>query len=83
MAINPALIIDFQNHVQREDTYVFTKTKSLNKFQNGTVTYHRVKQGDTLGKIAQKHGVSINTLCRLNNIKPNKILRVGTTLRCS
>ena len=83
MAINPALILDFQNHVPREDVYVFTKTNSLNKFQNGTVTYHRVRQGDTLGKIAQKHGVSINTLCRLNNIKPNKVLRVGTTLRCS
>jgi len=83
MAINPALILDFQNHVPHQDVYVFTKTKSLNKFQNGTITYHRVKQGDTLGKIARKHGVSINTLCRLNNIKPNKVLRVGTTLRCS
>ena len=83
MAINPALIIDFQNHVPREDTYVFTKTKSLNKFQNGTITYHRVRHGDTLGKIAQKHGVSINTLCRLNNIKPTAKLRVGSTLRCS
>lgn len=83
MAINPALIIDFQNYVPREDFYVFTKTKSLNKFQNGTVTYHKVRKGDTLGKIARKHGVSISTLCRLNNIKASKILQIGTTLRCS
>ncbi|MDR0231073.1 MAG: peptidoglycan DD-metalloendopeptidase family protein [Dysgonamonadaceae bacterium] len=84
MAINPASIIDFNNHVPHNDVFVYNKTKSsINKYQNGSVTYHRVKTGDTLGKIAQKHGVSINTLCRLNNIKPNKVLRVGTTLRCS
>ena len=83
MAINPALIIDFQNYEPVKEVFVFNKTKSLNKYQNGSVAYHRVKKGDTLGKIARKHGVSINTLCRLNKIKPNTALKVGRTLRCS
>ena len=83
MAINPAFIIDFQHYVPHKDVYVFTKTKSLSKYQNGSFAYHRVKQGDTLGKIARKYGVSVNVLCRLNKIKPTAKLRVGSTLRCS
>jgi len=84
MAINPALIIDFKNYVPINDVYVFTKNNiSNNKYQNGSITYHRVKKGDSLGKIARRYGISINVLCRLNNIKSNKSLRAGTTLRCS
>ena len=85
MAINPASIIDFQNHVPYKDVFVFNKTKTLdnNKYLNRSFAYHRVKQGDTLGKIAQKYGISITVLCRLNNIKTTTRLRVGSTLRCS
>jgi len=83
MAINPALIIDFNNYEPINDVFVFNKTKTLNRYQNGKFAYHRVKQGDTLGRIARKHGITINTLCRLNKIKPTTTLRVGSTLRCS
>lgn len=84
MAINPASIFDFQNCEPLNDTFVFTKAKSLaNKYQDGSFAYHRVKAGETLGKIAEKYGMSINALCRLNNIKTTAKLRVGSTLRCS
>ena len=84
MAINPASIIDFQRYAPHKDVFVFTKTKSLsNKYQNGSLAYHRVRQGDTLGKIAMKYGITINVLCRLNKIKSTAKLRVGSTLRCS
>ena len=85
MAINPAQIIDFKNYEPVKDVFVFHKTKSLasSKYQNGSVTYHRIKQGDTLGKIARQRGVSVSTLCRLNKIKSTTPLRVGRTLRCS
>ena len=84
MAINPALIIDFQNYVPIHDVYVFNKTKSsAGKYQNGNLAYHRVRKGDTLGKIARKYGVSVKTLCRLNNIKSTTTLRIGSTLRYS
>lgn len=43
-------------------------------------TYHRIRQGDTLGGIALKYGVSVNQLRRLNGIKGNNI-RAGKTLR--
>ena len=45
--------------------------------------YYRIKEGDTLGAIAQKHGISINKLCELNNITRTTILRIGRSIRCS
>ena len=45
--------------------------------------YYRIKEGDTLGAIAQKHGITINRLCELNNITRTTILRIGRSLRCS
>lgn len=45
--------------------------------------YHRIKQGDTLGAIARKHGVTINKLCEMNNITKTTVLRVGRSIRCS
>lgn len=43
--------------------------------------YHTVKSGDILGKISRKYGVSIDQICRLNNIKRTTTLRLGQKLR--
>ena len=43
--------------------------------------YHTVRSGDTLSGIAAKYHTSVNTLCRLNNIKPTTILQIGKKLR--
>ena len=94
--INPALLFDFEKQDVLADTYLYRKgavdrslrsrsvggsTKMASGSQN--VRYYKVRSGDSLGKIARKTGVSINTLCRLNNITRNKILRPGQVLRCS
>lgn len=42
-----------------------------------------VKPGDTLYQIAQRHGMEVSTLVRLNNISDPSQLRVGQTLRLS
>lgn len=47
---------------------------------NGEV-YHRVRGGDTLSAIARKHGTSVNSLCRLNGIKPTTTLQIGKTIK--
>ena len=44
---------------------------------------YKVRSGDTLSKIAKKYGVTIDRLCRLNNISRNKVLRPGQILKCS
>ncbi len=45
----------------------------------GSSTY-KVKSGDTLGAIAQRHGVSTAALTRANGIKNPKSLRIGQVL---
>jgi len=45
-----------------------------------TFTY-RVKRGDTLSGIAQRHGVTLEEITRQNNLRSNRHLRAGQTLR--
>ena len=54
-----------------------------NKYVSGTVKYHRIKSGDTLGAIARRHGLSVSRLCSMNNITPKTTLRIGKSLRVS
>ena len=88
-AINPAEIIDFENGVPHQDTYVFHNVKINGRRSNiytsssDRLVYHRVKSGDTLGKIARMYGTTVNELCRLNGIKSTSMLRLGQSIRCS
>lgn len=49
--------------------------------ERAAMKYHTVRSGDTLSGIAAKYHTSVNTLCRLNNIKPTTILQIGKKLR--
>ena len=88
-AINPADIIDFENGIPHQDTYVFHNLKINGRKSNiytsssDQMVYHRVKSGDTLGKIARMYGTSVNELCRLNGLKGTSVLRLGQSIRCS
>ncbi len=88
-AINPAEIIDFENGVPHQDTYVFHNVKINGRRSNiytsssDRMVYHRVKSGDTLGKIARIYGTSVHELCRLNGLKGTSVLRIGQSIRCS
>lgn len=42
---------------------------------------HRIRKGDTLFAIAKKHGITVDKLCKLNNISKKAVLQVGKTLR--
>ena len=42
--------------------------------------YHEVRQGDSLFKIAQKHGITVEELCFLNKITAKTVIRPGQTL---
>lgn len=43
--------------------------------------YHKVVSGDMLGKLALKYGVSVDQICRLNNITRTTTLQLGKKLR--
>ena len=42
---------------------------------------YTVQQGDVVGEIAKKFGLSVSTLVSVNNIKNTRTLQIGTTLR--
>ncbi|MCX5540551.1 peptidoglycan DD-metalloendopeptidase family protein [Paraburkholderia sp. CNPSo 3076] len=44
-------------------------------------TYVRVRRGDTLQRIAQKHSVSVKDLAAWNHLKPNGHLRAGQSIK--
>ena len=92
MDINPNNIFDFVNQVPHTDVYTFNPKelanglgygKYKNKGTNNGAKYvsYRVRKGDSLSRIANKYGVTINQLCKLNGIKRNSILREGKVLR--
>jgi len=99
VAINPALMFDFEKQDIVADTYTFHKNGSNSK-KSSTASkkssvastasstasasgLYKVKKGDSLSKIASQQGVSIDTLCKLNNITRKTVLRPGQLLRCS
>lgn len=58
-------------------------TAATNKYVSGDVKYHRIKQGDTLGAISRRYGISVKNLCNLNNITSKTVLRIGKSIRIS
>ena len=60
-----------------------SKSKKSSRRGQRTSSTYRVKSGDTLSKIAQRHGTTVSKLCKLNGIKQNAVLRKGQVLRCS
>ncbi len=43
--------------------------------------YHKVKKGDTLGRIAKRYGTTVESLCRLNKLSRKSVLRIGRHLQ--
>ncbi|NDV81672.1 peptidoglycan DD-metalloendopeptidase family protein [Bacteroides sp. 51] len=90
--INPALLFDFPKQDIVADAYTFKKGKTnvrtaagtyVAAGKDGVIRYHKVRSGDTLSKIANQRGISIDALCKLNRITRRTILRPGQVLRCS
>jgi len=52
-------------------------------FDRGETLYHKVAAGETLASIARKCGVTVEQLCKLNNISRDVKIRPGRILRYS
>jgi len=85
--LDPERIFDFEKGVLKDSTLT-VKRQYFNNYSRSTKgggksssvsgkKVHVVKQGDTLSAIAKRYGTSIDTLCRINGIKRNSILRLG------
>jgi murein DD-endopeptidase MepM/ murein hydrolase activator NlpD len=90
-AINPALLFDFEKQDIVTDSYLFLKGKNRYRRNNssavassgGGTQYYKVRKGDSLSKISQRTGVSIDRLCKLNGITRRTTLRINQVLKCS
>ena len=51
------------------------------KAPSSGAVYYKVKSGDTLSKIAKRHGTTVQKICQLNGIKASKTLQIGMRLR--
>ena len=86
--IDPATVFNIEEGTLLENANHFSIASAVdghNEIQKelSKHRYHRIRSGDTLGKIARLYGTTIEKLCRLNGIKRTSILRIGQTLRCS
>lgn len=69
--------------VAEKKSETVASSSAISTEKSNKPVYHRIKQGDTLGAIARKHGVTVNKLCEMNNITKTTVLRVGRSIRCS
>ena len=71
-------------YTYKADTYLtrraMVEVKSAKGSGSGKAVYHRIRNGETLGGIAARYGVSVKQLRRLNGIKGSNI-RAGKSLR--
>lgn len=91
--INPNRLVDFDNYKLKFDTMYVSgysvstpnppteeqRIASAQKAQT-SVQYYRVRKGDTLGKIAQKHHTTISKIKKLNKLRGD-FIREGQRLR--
>ena len=86
-SLDPALMFDFKNQSVTGEYYIYRKpgTKYI---ENGKVKiagperkYHKVKNGDTIERIARKYGVPQRRIFELNGLNSKSIIRPGQRLR--
>jgi murein DD-endopeptidase MepM/ murein hydrolase activator NlpD len=83
--IDPTLVFDVEKGELR------TRTLDIHKGTFASIAaakaaaakrkYHVVRRGDTLSAIARRYGTSVRSLCRLNGISANNVLRPGQRVR--
>ena len=90
-AMNPENVIDCSTHSLVSPTLTLTSSsfrkvaKASNKggSRGSSTGWYRVRQGDTLEKIARRNGTTVKRLCQLNGISQNKVLHPGDRLKVS
>jgi len=84
-AINPVKLIDFASGTPLEEDYLMTKAISFSHQKElkalAAALFYKVRKGDNLSVIARRYGTTVGAICRLNNISPKRIIRIGQTLR--
>lgn len=56
-------------------------SSSSSSSSSSSASYHTVKSGDSLYKIALKHGTTVDKLCKLNGIDKEDIIHIGDKIK--
>ena len=97
VALNPALMYDNESTNAtrlrgKQDSSTYASTNSSDDYATNKrttsgltdqISYHKVKKGETLERIAKKRGVTVEQICKLNHITKTMRLRPGQILRYS
>jgi len=78
---DPDYFIDFNSYRLKRDTLILSRNNFEYLIELRKAKYCSVKKGDTLYLIARRYHTTINSLCKLNNISPKTILRIGRQIR--
>ena len=83
LPINARKIVDFETGKVLSPKYEITKAsfEDYNKYLHTPARYHKVRKGDTLGRIARRYHTSVKRLCALNRLRPNSTLKIGRRIR--
>lgn len=86
--IDPSTVINFDEGklLDNVDKYSVAEATASHKEIQKELSKHRthkIRPGDTLGKLALKYGTTIDRICKLNKINRNTILRIGKILQIS
>lgn len=79
--LDPLRMIDYDNRKLISNSFPVTKKVFYPGDYVTNAVYHKIKSGDTVGKLAKKYHTSIKEICAMNKIKTTTTLRVGRTLR--
>lgn len=84
--INPNEIISFKDNNLMTDKLSLTNKNfsylaEVKKNELKKNKFYTIKKGDTLSKIAKRHGTTTSVLCKLNKISKSRTLVVGKKIR--
>jgi len=69
-----------QKEIKKENAEKKQQPKAEKKSKKATTTSYTVRKGDTLGKIAKRHGVTVQQIKKANGMK-NDNIRAGQTIK--
>lgn len=74
---------DFSTYASTKSSDDYATNKRTTSGLTDQISYHKVKKGETLDRIAKKRGVTVEKICKLNHITKTMRLRPGQILRYS
>jgi murein DD-endopeptidase MepM/ murein hydrolase activator NlpD len=81
LSINPTEIFDFDIGRIKSQVYTITAKSFDHEIKMREAVYHRIRSGDNLSVIAQRYGVRVSQITRLNGISTSTILKIGRRLQ--